>query len=58
MALLKGLVRSFVALDRIKTTETRAKEVRPMAEKLITRARKNDLHARRMTRRILTMRIW
>lgn len=53
MALLKGLVRSFVELDRIRTTETRAKEVRPMFEKLITRARKNDLHARRITRRIL-----
>jgi large subunit ribosomal protein L17 len=53
MALLKGLVRSFIELDRIKTTETRAKEVRSMAEKLITRARKDDLHARRMTRRIL-----
>jgi large subunit ribosomal protein L17 len=53
MALLRGLVRSFIALDRIKTTETRAKEVRPMAEKLITRAKTNSLHARRMTRRIL-----
>ena len=32
MALLKGLVRSFIELDRIQTTATRAKEVRPMAE--------------------------
>ena len=53
MALLRGLVRSFVELDRIQTTATRAKEVRPMAEKLITRARRNDLHARRETRRLL-----
>jgi large subunit ribosomal protein L17 len=53
MALLRGLVRSFIALDRIQTTETRAKEVRSMAEKLITRAKTNDLHSRRMTRRIL-----
>jgi large subunit ribosomal protein L17 len=53
MALLRGLVRSFIELDRIRTTETRAKEVRSMAEKLITRAKQNDLHSRRMTRRIL-----
>jgi len=53
MALLRGLVRSFIELDRIQTTETRAKEVRSMAEKLITRAKRNDLHSRRMTRRVL-----
>ena len=53
MALLKGLLRSFIEQDRIQTTATRAKEIRPMAEKLITRAKRNDLHARRETRRLL-----
>ena len=33
---------------RITTTETRAKRVRPLAEKLITKATRGDLHARRL----------
>jgi large subunit ribosomal protein L17 len=53
MALLKGLVRSMVEHDAIVTTVTRAKETRPMVEKLITTAKANDLHARRLTRRLL-----
>jgi large subunit ribosomal protein L17 len=54
-ALLKSLVRSLFASPegRIVTTETRAKEAKPIAEKLITTAKKNDLHARRMVRRFL-----
>lgn len=52
-ALLKGLVRSLFLHDRITTTETRAKEVRPIAEKLITIARRNDIHARRLVRRYI-----
>jgi large subunit ribosomal protein L17 len=53
MALLKGLVRAMVQYDEIQTTETRAKEARPMVEKLITTAKANDLHARRQTRKLL-----
>jgi len=34
--------------DRIITTESKAKEMRPIAEKLITWARKGDLHHRRL----------
>lgn len=49
-ALLKGLVRSLFEHGKITTTETRAKEVKPIAEKLITIARRNDLHARRLVR--------
>jgi len=49
-ALLKGLVRSLLAYDKIITTETRAKDVKPIAEKLITTAKKNDLQARRLVR--------
>lgn len=52
-ALLKGLVRSLLAHDKIITTETRAKDVKPIAEKLITTAKRNDLHARRMVRQYL-----
>lgn len=56
-ALLKGLVRSLFAYDRIVTTETRAKEIKPIAEKLITTAKKNDQHARRMVRRYVDSRV-
>jgi large subunit ribosomal protein L17 len=52
-ALLKGLVRALFLNDRIVTTETRAKDVRPIAEKLITMARRNDIHSRRMVRRYI-----
>lgn len=52
-ALLKGLVRSLFAYDKIVTTETRAKDVKPIAEKLITTAKKNDIAARRLVRRYL-----
>ena len=58
-ALLKGLTRSMILHDRIVTTETRAKEVRPIVEKLVTIARKGGfdapvaakLHTRRLVRR-------
>ena len=58
-ALLRGLTRNMFLNDRIETTETRAKEVRPIIEKLITMARKGGedatipmrLHTRRMVRR-------
>lgn len=58
-ALLRGLTRSMLLYDRIVTTETRAKEVRPIVEKLVTMARKGGteapvpqrLHTRRMVRR-------
>jgi len=52
-ALLKGLVRSLFEHDKIVTTETRAKEVKPIAEKLITTARRNDIHARRQVRKYI-----
>ncbi len=53
LALLRGLVRSLIEHEKIETTETRAKEVRVIAEKVITTARDNSLHARRQTRKIL-----
>lgn len=53
MALLKGLVRSLIKYGEIETTETRAKEVRSIAEKVITTARADGLHARRLARRWL-----
>ena len=52
-ALLKSLVRALLVNQTIKTTETRAKDVRSIAEKLITSARVDTIHARRQARRFL-----
>lgn len=50
-ALLKGLLRSIIIYKRIETTEARAKDLRPMIEKLITRAKNEDtVHSRRIAR--------
>jgi len=45
--MLSGLAQRLFAEDRIVTTLAKAKELRPYAEKLITRAKKGDLHSRR-----------
>jgi large subunit ribosomal protein L17 len=39
---------------KITTTETRAKRVQPLAEHLITKAKRGDLHARRIANRTIT----
>lgn len=52
-AMLKSLVRALFVHDRITTTVTRAKDVKPIAEKLITIAKKDNLNARRLVRRYL-----
>ena len=46
-ALLRDLVTDLFLYERIQTTEAKAKAVRPIAEKLITLAKRGDLHARR-----------
>jgi large subunit ribosomal protein L17 len=53
MALLKGLVRQLFAHNSIVTTETRAKEVRRIAEKLITLGREDTLANRRLSQKYL-----
>src|SRR2546426_2737097 len=50
-ALLANLATSLFRHDRIVTTEAKAKELRPYAERLITLARRGDLHARRQVER-------
>jgi large subunit ribosomal protein L17 len=52
-ALLKSLVRALFTYQKIQTTDTRAKDVRSIAEKLIADARQDSLHARRQARRYL-----
>lgn len=46
-AMLRSMVTSLIKEERITTTETRAKEVRSLAEKMITLAKRGDLAARR-----------
>ena len=46
-ALIKGLADSLVKYEAIETTLPKAKEVVPYVEKLITKAKKGDLHNRR-----------
>jgi large subunit ribosomal protein L17 len=46
-ALFRGLVADLMRHERLKTTEAKAKEVRPLAEKMITLGKHGTLHARR-----------
>jgi len=50
-AMLNNMACSLFAHGRVITTEAKAKELRPYAEKLITLARRGDLHARRLAER-------
>jgi large subunit ribosomal protein L17 len=50
-ALLRNLTTSLFRHERVRTTLPKAKELRPFAEKLITLARRDDLHARRLVLR-------
>jgi len=46
-ALLKNLALALILQEKIKTTEAKAKSLRPMMEKIITRAKIDNLHNRR-----------
>lgn len=50
-ALYRNLITALFRHERIRTTEAKAKAVRPYAEKLITLAKRGDLHARRQVLR-------
>jgi large subunit ribosomal protein L17 len=50
--ILANLATELFRHAKIKTTETKAKRLRPLAEQLITKAKRGDLHARR---RVLTI---
>ena len=52
--ILGNLATQLFEHGRITTTETRAKRVQPLAEKLITKAKRGDLHSRRMVMRTIT----
>jgi large subunit ribosomal protein L17 len=52
-ALFANLTIALVEHGRIKTTEAKAKELRPIAERLITLGKRGDLHARRQALAVL-----
>ena len=47
ISMLRNLVEDLVRYEKIETTEAKAKEVRPLAEKLISLGKDGTLHARR-----------
>ncbi|MFQ6015447.1 MAG: 50S ribosomal protein L17 [Anaerolineae bacterium] len=53
-ALFRNLITELFRHERIKTTEAKARAIRPQAEKLITLAKRGDLHARRQLEAFLT----
>ncbi len=52
-ALLNALTTSLLKYKRIKTTEAKAKEVRAYVEKLITKAKQNNLHVMRQVMSVI-----
>jgi large subunit ribosomal protein L17 len=52
--ILQNLTTSLIKEERIETTLARAKAVRPLAEKMITKARGGTLHNRRTVLRTIT----
>ena len=52
--ILSNLTASLIEHGRVETTLAKAKAVRPVAEKMITKARRGDLHARRVVLKTIT----
>ncbi|RAP32248.1 50S ribosomal protein L17 [Candidatus Marinamargulisbacteria bacterium SCGC AG-439-L15] len=53
LAMLKSIVEALFLNNRIRTTDTRAKEAKKIAEKLITLGKKGDLHSRRQALKLI-----
>lgn len=47
LAMFRNLVTDLIRHERLKTTEAKAKEIRPLAEKMITLGKDGSIHARR-----------
>ena len=47
-AMLRSIALALLVNERIKTTEARAKEVRPLVDRIITWGKKGDVHSRRL----------
>ena len=52
-AMMRNMVTSLLEHDRITTTDARAKELRKLADKMITLGKKGDLHARRQALQVI-----
>jgi len=54
MSMLRTTVTDLLRHESIQTTEAKAREIRPLAEKVITRGKKGTLHDRRLAAAFLT----
>jgi large subunit ribosomal protein L17 len=52
-ALLRNLATDLLRIGKLRTTEAKAKAVRPLAEKMVTLAKRGDLHSRRLALRTI-----
>lgn len=55
-AIVASLASDLFMHEKVTTTHAKAKAVRPLAEKLITKARKGDLHSKRVILKTITNR--
>ena len=55
-AMMRNMVTSLVEVEAVRTTDGKAKEVRRTAERMITLAKRGDLHARRRALRVIRSR--
>lgn len=53
LAMLRNLITSLLEHERVETTTPKAKEARQLAERIITLAKRGDLHAKRQSLRII-----
>jgi large subunit ribosomal protein L17 len=54
MAMLRGMTTHLLENERIETTVTRAKELRSVVEKIITKGKSTDLHSKRQVYAFVT----
>jgi len=57
LAMLRNMVTSLFEHGKIKTTEARAKELRGVADRMITLGKQNTLHAKRLAARFIQTRV-
>lgn len=54
LAMFRNLVTDLLRYEKIQTTEAKAKEIRGMAEKIVTLGKEGSLHARRQAMTVIT----
>lgn len=52
-AMFRNMVTSLIKYERIRTTDSKAKELRKLAERMVTLGKRGDLHARRQALAVL-----